>query len=423
MIPSMFMASPMLLDDSMKFDPSNREVYEESHRTMTAQLQDEGLPNIWRWLEDSSFRPANLNKNQYRRFVNRAKRFYMDSDERLYKKSTDGLHRLVVGKVHRMYMMRAAHDHLGHRGAYATTQLVSQRFWWPELERDVHEYVKTCHECQVRQMALIRNPPSVTPTPGLFQVLHADTMHMTPASNGCKYIVHGRCALSSWMEGRPLRKESARSVGQWLFEDIICRWGTLLMVVTDNGSVFVKAVDWLASKYGIKGIRITPYNSQANGKIERFHWDVRQSLVKATGGDLSKWFWFFALVMWADRITVRKGFGCSPYFITTGSHPILPLDVVEATWLVDYPDGPLATADLIGLRAKALAKHRDHVEDMRIRVTEAKIAEVLRFEREHQSKIKDYVFAPGSLVLVHGNRITFGSENQTAIFGTYGCGH
>ena len=117
--------------------------------------------------------------------------------------------------------------------------------------------------------------------------------------------------------------------------------------------------------------------------------------------------------MWADRITIWKGLGCSPYFITTGSHPILPLDVVEVTWLVDYPNGPLATVDLIGLRAKALAKHRDHVEDMQKRVTEAKIAEVLRFEREHQSKIKDYVFAPGSLVLVRNTVIESHLDRKT----------
>ena len=80
---------------------------------------------------------------------------------------------------------------------------------------------------------------------------------------------------------------------------------------------------------------------------------------------------------------VWKGFGCSTYFITTGSHPILPLDVVEATWLVDYLDGSLVTTDLIGLRARALAKHRDHVEDMQKRVTQAKIAEVICFKQEH----------------------------------------
>ncbi|EKM73212.1 hypothetical protein AGABI1DRAFT_18416, partial [Agaricus bisporus var. burnettii JB137-S8] len=84
------------------------------------------------------------------------------------------------------------------------------------------------------------------------------------------------------MEAKALRKEDARSIGQWLFEDIMCRWGTIVKIVTDNGSPFRKAVKWLEEKYNIKGVAISPYNSQANGTVERPHWDLRQMLYKAT---------------------------------------------------------------------------------------------------------------------------------------------
>ena len=56
----------------------------------------------------------------------------------------------------------------------------------------------------------------------IFQVLHADTMHMTPKSNGCGHIVHGHCGMSSWMEGRAVRDENGKAIAAWLFEDIIC---------------------------------------------------------------------------------------------------------------------------------------------------------------------------------------------------------
>ena len=45
--------------------------------------------------------------------------------------------------------------------------------------------------------------------------------------------------------------------------------------------------------------------------------------------------------------------------MVTGIHPILPLDIQEATWLVELPDKVLARAELIGYRAQALAKHRN----------------------------------------------------------------
>ena len=59
------------------------------------------------------------------------------------------------------------------------------------------------------------------------------------------------------MEAKALKEENARSIGQWLFEDIICRWGSLVKIVTDNGALFKKAVKWLEEKYGIKGVAIS----------------------------------------------------------------------------------------------------------------------------------------------------------------------
>jgi Integrase zinc binding domain/RNase H-like domain found in reverse transcriptase len=401
----LFMTERMLPEVELDNDGESREAYDEEHRTETAKRQDEQLPLVKAWLNNPFRRPEDLTDKQYKAFIKKARKFFVDDNDRLYKKSSDTSHKLVVNKDRRMYMMEASHDNLGHRGGYATKSLIMERFWWPEIERDVYQYVKTCHICQERQKTLLRIPPTVTHTPGLFQVLHADVLHMTPASNKCKYIVHGRCALSSWMEGRPLQQENARSIGLWIFEDIICRWGCIVMIVTDNAGPFTKALAWLEQKYGIKGITISAYNSKANGRIERPHWDVRQALYKATGGDVAKWFWFFCLVMWADRITVRKGLGCSPYFITTGAHPTLPLDVIEATWLVELPDGPLTTEELIGYRAQALAKHAVHVDAMRKRVTKRKLDAVLRYERDHKNKIKDYIFKPRDLVLIRNTAV------------------
>ena len=50
----------------------------------------------------------------------------------------------------------------------------------------------------------------------------------------------------------------------------------------------------------------------------------------------------------------------------------LPLDIQEATWLVKLLGRVLSTAELIGYRAKALAKHRQHVIEMRQRIDQKK---------------------------------------------------
>lgn len=65
----------------------------------------------------------------------------------------------------------------------------------------------------------------------------------------------------------------------------------------------------------------------------------------------------------------------------------------------------MTTEMLIGFRAKALAKHRQHVDAMRERVDTHKMDAVLRYEEEHQNTIKDYNFIPGDLVLVRNTLV------------------
>lgn len=108
----------------------------------------------------------------------------------------------------------------------------------------------------------------MVPTPlTLFRKVYIDTMFM-PRSNGYRYIVHARCSLSSYPEWRMLRTENARTIGTFIFEEILCRWGAVEELVTDNGPPFVQAAEFLSTRYKINHIRISPYNSQANGPVE-----------------------------------------------------------------------------------------------------------------------------------------------------------
>ena len=88
----------------------------------------------------------------------------------------------------------------------------------------------------------------------------------------------------------------------------------IVEIVTDNGAPIIKAVEYLAKKYHINHIRISGYNSRANGIVERGHFDVRQALFKAADGEQGKWSQVAHSVFWSERITTRKRMGVSPYF-------------------------------------------------------------------------------------------------------------
>ena len=100
-------------------------------------------------------------------------------------------------------------------------------------------------------------------------------MMVMPQSAGYQYIVQAHCALTAYPEWQMLRSENASTLASFIFEDILCHWSALAEIVTDNGPAFVQALDVLANRYNIQHICISPYNSQANGVVERCHLDVQ----------------------------------------------------------------------------------------------------------------------------------------------------
>jgi hypothetical protein len=85
------------------------------------------------------------------------------------------------------------------------------------------------------------------------------------------------------------KSETARMLGDWIYEDILCRWGSLHEIVTDNSLAFLKVMEYLSKCNHINHIQISGYNSRANGTVERAHFDVHQSLFKVIDGDQKQW--------------------------------------------------------------------------------------------------------------------------------------
>ncbi|THH07692.1 hypothetical protein EW146_g9240 [Bondarzewia mesenterica] len=92
--------------------------------------------------------------------------------------------------------------------------------------------------------------------------------------------------------------------------------------------------------------------------------------------------------------------GCLPYFATTGTHPLVPLDIAEATYLLPPPSSFLSSTDLIVRRAIALQKCKSNLAALHSKVYEARIQAAMKFECDHIATIHDFDFQPGSLVLM-----------------------
>jgi hypothetical protein len=185
----------------------------------------------------------------------------------------------------------------------------------------------------------------------------------------------------------------------------LCRWGAVEEIVTDNGTAYVAALDWLSSKFRINHIRISAYNSRANGIVEWQHRTIRESLVKACQSDISRWPAVAPHVFWADRATICKSTGYSPFYMAHGIEPLLSFDITLATFLIPDLVKPLSTADLLAIRARQLEKREDDLDNIRDNILKARLASARQFERQFKNTIRHVSFQPGDLVLVRNSAI------------------
>jgi len=97
--------------------------------------------------------------------------------------------------------------------------------------------------------------------------------------------------------------------------------------------------------------------------------------------------------------------GCSLYFAITGAQPVIPLDIIEATYLQPPPDSILSTTNLIAQWAITLQKCSEDLSKLYSKVYKARRKAAIRFEKTHTRTIRNFNFKRGDLVLIHNTVI------------------
>jgi len=192
----------------------------------------------------------------------------------------------------------------------------------------------------------------------------------------------------------------------FIFKDILCHWGAVAELVTDNEPTYIQALELLANWYGIRHIWISPYNSQANSMVQWHHFDVQEAIIKSTQGGETHWSSSAHLVFWAEWVTILKSPRLLPYFMVHSIEPLFPFNLAEATFLVPTPKtDPTFRSDLISWRAWQLQKHVKDIDNIWERVLLSWFASIKQFKVQFKNQIQDHDFQPGSLVLVQNTQV------------------
>ncbi|BHF71818.1 hypothetical protein SprV_0401487900 [Sparganum proliferum] len=173
---------------------------------------------------------------------------------------------------------------LSHPGSRDTDKLVSDRFVWPVMHKDVKAYTRACITCQ-RSKVLRYNKAhiSILPDPGArFIYVHLDVVGLLPLSSGCSYLL--ACAAGSirWPEAILLNNIAAPTVVKAFLSRWVAFFGEPSTIAIDRGAQFESNLfQSLLSFLGRMRIRTTAYHQT----VKRFHLQLKASLSAAAVAD------------------------------------------------------------------------------------------------------------------------------------------
>jgi len=314
--------------------------------------QDSRLKMIAEYLRTGRVPPGVTNPKSFKQS---AKKFFI-LEGIVWQQNIDGARRAIMNQDKRDRIIKEAHDGSGHHRRDPTYKKIAESYYWPKMMAQVAVYVRTCTRCQLRSTyhPKIRINPTWVPT--VLRKFNMDLVDMGIKSGGYQYIVDIRDDLSGWLEARMLTRKTSDDVADFLWQDVICRFGCVPQITTDNGTEFKKAVDALTRKYGTNLVRISPHNPVANGMIERGHRTWINSIWKLCGSRKHKWSKWVYPAMWADRVTMRQSTGYSPYYLLYGKPHLFPFNIRDKIWFTVNWHNVETTEDLLAIRALQIQK-------------------------------------------------------------------
>ena len=189
--------------------------------------------------------------------------------------------RPIVPSPHRRLVFAAIHA-MAHAGTRATRRLISSRFVWRGMSKDISAWCSECQSCN-RGKILKHVKTTIQPIPvpnKRFSYLHIDLVGPLPTSKeGYTSVLTVIDRATRWVEAWPMASTTAAACTDGLVHGWIARFGLPDVIVSDRGPQFTSAV-WaeLCAKMGVNHRLTTAYHPQCNGMVERFHRQLKEAL-------------------------------------------------------------------------------------------------------------------------------------------------
>jgi len=258
------------------------------------------------------------------------RKFGFDKKNRVIYQHPDGQPRLVVPNQLRERVMSEYHDRFGHLGRDRTYHLLSERYFWTGMNRDVRRWVQSCLTCakfkpaQPTHHGLLTHLQAHYP----FEIVGIDLMGpFKTTKTGYRYVMVIVDLFTNWVEAVPLRGISAEEAALAFFDTIVTRHGCPTNVLSDLGTNFNSELfRHLCRRCAIKNIYTSSKHPQTNGEAERFIRFLTNALAMVAKMDQSDWDLHLPSSLFAYRISEKLME--TPFYLLYGRDAILPSDLL-----------------------------------------------------------------------------------------------
>lgn len=232
---------------------------------------------------------------------------------------------------HRYQAFRQLHD-LSHPGIRASQRMMTARFIWEGINKDVRLWTRTCTHCQSSKVTRhTQSPPGTfTPVTERFDHVHIDLVGPLPPSAGHRYVLTCVDRFTRWPEATPIADITTDTVAQAFIATWVSRFGVPLSLTSDRGSQFEASV-WnkVMTILGIHRYRTCSYHPQANGSVERFHRQLKASLMASAQRE--HWSTALPLVLLGIRSSLKEDLHHSSAELVYGTSLRLPGELLAPT--------------------------------------------------------------------------------------------
>ena len=232
----------------------------------------------------------------------------------------------------RVAKLKELHEVFGHLSTPSILKSLQVRCWWPQMQRDLDDFVKQCPKCQLNRVGSKQKSHPMHPLapPGIpFHRWGLDFIQDLPQNTeGFTQIITCMDYSTRWVIAKPVKDRTSKTVAEFLFQEVMMKFGAPSEIITDRASCFMsKVMQDYADCQRFHHYPSTPYHPNTNGLVERVHSVLGSIITKMVEGMPSKWPQFVAPAAFALNCRTHTVTGFSPFQLVYGFSPRLPGDI------------------------------------------------------------------------------------------------